>query len=224
MNCWKDWKNRCSATTRCKRRLLFANPVRAFAERLRRAQKDLIGGLRILLSDKKRGSLSPGGMFCTGAGRDTKLAEFALQVCEMQKSLLRERMRNRMQKVEVELKTQKEALRTVNPTRVLERGYALALDSLGRTVKNAFDTKPGDILQLRLARGGLDTQVRRICAPSASSAPATSSRGTAGERGNEKEQGTGTEEAASSGERDVPAADAEKPPRSGNPPGLFDEE
>ena len=201
------------------RRLLFANPVRAFAERLRRAQKDLIGGLRILLSDKRE-DLFRLAECLHRSGADTKLAELRYKLRDA-KSLLRERMCNRMQKVEVELKTQKEALRTVNPTRVLERGYALALDSLGRTVKNAFDTKPGDILQLRLARGGLDTQVRRVYAPS------TPSRGTAGERDNEKEQGRGQdrkEEGALLGDRDVPPSDEEKPPRSGTVPGLFDEE
>ena len=51
------------------------------------------------------------------------------------------------------------ALDNLSPLRTLERGYAIALDSNGRSLTKASQTKPGDALKLRLYEGMLDCEV-----------------------------------------------------------------
>lgn len=50
----------------------------------------------------------------------------------------------------------------LSPQRVLERGYALAVDSNGRVVSDAAQLSPGDLLDLRLAHGSVQVQVEGV--------------------------------------------------------------
>ena len=50
-------------------------------------------------------------------------------------------------------------LEALNPLRVLERGYALVLDGQGRVVQDAGSLRPGDPLDVRLARGRVAASV-----------------------------------------------------------------
>ena len=50
-------------------------------------------------------------------------------------------------------------LEALNPLRVLERGYALVLDGKGRVIQDAGSLRPGDPLDVRLARGRVAASV-----------------------------------------------------------------
>jgi exodeoxyribonuclease VII large subunit len=50
-------------------------------------------------------------------------------------------------------------LKALNPKRVLERGYAIATDDLGRIVRRAAELQPGQVLRLQLAEGAVKVQV-----------------------------------------------------------------
>lgn len=54
------------------------------------------------------------------------------------------------------------ALDAMSPLKVLARGYAMAVDEQGRTIKSADEMNPGDKLDLRLSRGRLSCTVDRI--------------------------------------------------------------
>ena len=54
------------------------------------------------------------------------------------------------------------ALTSLNPRAVLDRGYAIALDAQGRALTDAAQVSPGDALSLQLARGAIETVVKRI--------------------------------------------------------------
>ena len=54
-----------------------------------------------------------------------------------------------------------DALRTLSPAATLERGYAVARTEDGRILRDASATSPGDVVQVILARGGVDTRVER---------------------------------------------------------------
>ena len=48
-----------------------------------------------------------------------------------------------------------------SPMRVLERGYAIATDAAGNVLRSTDQVAIGDTLSVRLARGRLDTEVKR---------------------------------------------------------------
>lgn len=48
-----------------------------------------------------------------------------------------------------------------SPMHVLERGYAIATDAAGKVIRSADQVAIGDTLSVRLARGRLDTEVKR---------------------------------------------------------------
>ena len=52
-----------------------------------------------------------------------------------------------------------------DPTRLLERGYAIAYDSSGKVLRSADQVSIGDDISVRLARGALDATVRRKKTP-----------------------------------------------------------
>ena len=78
------------------------------------------------------------------------------------RALLRAKMDARLKHFETRLERQETALQGISPNKVLARGYALALNSRGDTIKDASSVQAGDSLQVRLARGRLDTQVQRV--------------------------------------------------------------
>jgi len=51
-------------------------------------------------------------------------------------------------------------LALLSPERVLERGYAIALDKQGHVVGDASLLKPGHLLDLRLAKGTVEVAVK----------------------------------------------------------------
>jgi exodeoxyribonuclease VII large subunit len=53
-------------------------------------------------------------------------------------------------------------LEALSPLRVLERGFSLAQLADGRLLTNADDARPGDAVRLRLRRGELETEVRKV--------------------------------------------------------------
>ena len=53
-------------------------------------------------------------------------------------------------------------VRAFDPQRVLERGYALALDGRGEAVKTVAGVKPGDPIELRVSDGRIDVTVDRV--------------------------------------------------------------
>jgi exodeoxyribonuclease VII large subunit len=62
-------------------------------------------------------------------------------------------------------------LEALNPLRVLERGYALVLDGQGRVVQDAGSLRPGDPLDVRLARGRLAASVVETSVEAAETVP-----------------------------------------------------
>ncbi len=54
------------------------------------------------------------------------------------------------------------ALQAVSPLGTLARGYAIAYGPNGRIVRDAEDVVPGDALRITLARGAVETEVRRV--------------------------------------------------------------
>ena len=69
----------------------------------------------------------------------------------------------RTQQVQASLRLQQAQtlLQSLNPTAVLERGYAIALDAEGRALTDARQSSGGAALQVQLARGTLDVTVNR---------------------------------------------------------------
>jgi exodeoxyribonuclease VII large subunit len=53
-------------------------------------------------------------------------------------------------------------VRALDPQRVLDRGYALALDADGKAVNTVAKVRPGDRIELRLADGRIGTTVDRV--------------------------------------------------------------
>ena len=90
----------------------------------------------------------------------------SLDLRRMQTDRLVERMVRQMKR-EVEtgkmmLSQKSAALDALSPLRVLERGYAVALDPKGAALKNAADAVPGEPLTLLLSRGKLVCRVEKI--------------------------------------------------------------
>jgi exodeoxyribonuclease VII large subunit len=54
------------------------------------------------------------------------------------------------------------SLDALSPLGVLQRGYAIAQDADGKLVRDAAAVKPGDVVNVRLAKGKLGTRIERI--------------------------------------------------------------
>lgn len=76
--------------------------------------------------------------------------------------LLRGHQALRLQQSRARLERSESALLNLNPRAVLERGYAIALDTAGRALTDAAQAQAGEPLRLLLARGSLDTRVVHI--------------------------------------------------------------
>lgn len=59
----------------------------------------------------------------------------------------------------LKLSTLSASLKALDPTAILDRGYALVLDPQGRVVTSAAGVEQGDSLKIRLAKGLLDVRV-----------------------------------------------------------------
>lgn len=63
------------------------------------------------------------------------------------------------------LRRAQQALAHLDPTAVLQRGYALVTDGAGAIVADAGRLHPGDAVTLHLARGGALARIERVLAP-----------------------------------------------------------
>src|SRR6202167_28228 len=70
-------------------------------------------------------------------------------------------MRNQLLQNKVRIERFGRALETLSPLAILERGYALVLDSAGQLVKDAALVKAGDEISARVARGEIAAVVKR---------------------------------------------------------------
>jgi exodeoxyribonuclease VII large subunit len=68
----------------------------------------------------------------------------------------------RTQDARADLARASAALDALSPYATLERGYAIARDGQGRVLTDATLARPGDPLDVRLARGALDARVERV--------------------------------------------------------------
>jgi exodeoxyribonuclease VII large subunit len=73
---------------------------------------------------------------------------------------LREAARSRLEASAARLAAIDAHLKHLNPDLVLERGYAIALDGAGKIVHDAARLAPGDALEVRLAKGSAQTEVK----------------------------------------------------------------
>ncbi|HYH40627.1 MAG TPA: exodeoxyribonuclease VII large subunit [Burkholderiales bacterium] len=75
---------------------------------------------------------------------------------------LREAAAGRMQTLATRLASLESHLTHLDPERVLERGYAIAVDAWGAVVRDASQLAAGDALSVKLARGSALTEVRAV--------------------------------------------------------------
>lgn len=80
--------------------------------------------------------------------------ELARRLCEA--------ARGRVENLESRLAAMDSHLKHLNPSLVLERGYAIAHDATGALVREAGKLAPGDALEVTFARGSAQAQVRRV--------------------------------------------------------------
>lgn len=77
------------------------------------------------------------------------------QKLEMQAETLRQRMMQSLQNRQMSLEAYERQFALLSPQRVLERGYAIALDESGKVVSDSLQVKDGDRLNLRFAKGAV---------------------------------------------------------------------
>ena len=71
-------------------------------------------------------------------------------------------MRRRLEQADRRLANAGRGLHAVSPLQTLERGYAIARDDHNHVVRSADTVNAGDSIQVVLARGRLDCEVREI--------------------------------------------------------------
>jgi len=87
------------------------------------------------------------------------------QELEASTAALASAMRNQLLLNKVRLERIVTALEALSPLAILERGYALVFDKSGQLVKDAAQTKVGDEIRARLARGEIRATVRKRLTP-----------------------------------------------------------
>lgn len=71
----------------------------------------------------------------------------------------------RLQKQNSTLNAAESLLRSLSPLAVLDRGYAIARNAAGEVIADASMLKPGETLDVRLARGRVEAEVQRTHKP-----------------------------------------------------------
>lgn len=84
------------------------------------------------------------------------------QACDELQMSLREAMQRQLSEKGPQLSNLAKLLYSLNPLKILERGYAIATDGKGRVVIDVQTLKPGEKLTLKLARGRVDCRVEVI--------------------------------------------------------------
>ena len=82
-----------------------------------------------------------------------------LHALEILSQAIQAAMRSRLVKVRARVSTSSAQLAALDPTAILQRGYAIVTDSNSRIVSNADQTRPGDFLQVQIAKGLLCVRV-----------------------------------------------------------------
>ena len=99
--------------------------------------------------------------------------ETRMQLCQVQTRSLEARlqglMAQRLQQSRAALAQAQSVLHSLSPRAVLERGYAVARTRSGEVVTDASKLVAGDSLEILLARGGVDVEVKMV-KPSVNSA------------------------------------------------------
>jgi exodeoxyribonuclease VII large subunit len=67
-----------------------------------------------------------------------------------------------LQDKQLHLMRPSERLITLNPLKVLERGFALAENASGQAIRHSDDVKVGAPIRVRLFRGALDATVSKV--------------------------------------------------------------
>jgi exodeoxyribonuclease VII large subunit len=75
-------------------------------------------------------------------------------------------MRNQLLQNKVRLERMSRALEMLSPLAILDRGYALVFDSVGRLVKDAAQVNAGEEIRARLARGEITATVKKAAGDS----------------------------------------------------------
>jgi exodeoxyribonuclease VII large subunit len=86
---------------------------------------------------------------------------------EVLQSRLTSALRLRLQTQASALNAAESLLRSLSPLAVLERGYAIARNAAGEVVTDAAALRPGETIDLRLARGRVEAEVQRTHPPAA---------------------------------------------------------
>ncbi len=132
--------------------------VRLAGEReiLRQGARRAGKGTLLLLALEKR-SLASAAPRLVRLARN-RLAAPAGEVRLLGRRILREAGR-RVLREEEALKGEEKRLSFLDPARILERGYALVRDSLGKVVKSVRQVRPGDSLEVEVADGRFAVEV-----------------------------------------------------------------
>lgn len=77
-------------------------------------------------------------------------------------SLLYSRLGGALRERQARLGRAESLLRSLNPDAVLARGYAIVRDAQGRILVDAADSRPGSLVEARLARGRIFAEVRQV--------------------------------------------------------------
>lgn len=75
---------------------------------------------------------------------------------------LRRNMRNRLETAALELSSESARLNSLNPLRILERGYSVVYDAADRPVSDSAALKKGDGLRVRFAKGEARVEVKGV--------------------------------------------------------------
>jgi exodeoxyribonuclease VII large subunit len=71
-------------------------------------------------------------------------------------------MLERQKRAEARLEVAEAALLPLSPTAILERGYSVVADASGKVIKNGMDVRIGELLQITLSKGKIDSRVEKI--------------------------------------------------------------
>lgn len=127
------------------------------AQRLDELDERLRHAMRGRLAAKRDALLRAGRRFDTAAPLPKLLARH--ERVAMLASRLRLQGRNLLTDRSSRLRQAEALLNSLNPSAVLERGYALALSADGRVLRDAAAVAAGERVTIRLGRGGFDADV-----------------------------------------------------------------
>lgn len=90
-----------------------------------------------------------------------KAAETRRHISALDKRL-REILQNRLAGSKQQVAALARELHAISPLATLERGYSITLNQEGKALKAASDLQKGDTVEVRLAKGSLDCEIKRV--------------------------------------------------------------